>query len=310
MGLEWVVVAGGLSQADIDYISEGYRLFRENDPAFMDRFTPDATLVFPDTLPKGGTYRSPWDALEFWNTIGELFEGALAEPEEFIGDGDRLVVLGTWQGRARATGEEIAVRFAHVLRLTGSAGNLSGQRLTSLELIIDTAAVLTALGHERGADRSDRGRQGLRASQPASTNLSPADVERVREGYRRFQEHDAAFMDGYTPDAPFVFPASLPAGGTYEGPWEALEFMTTVNERVDDPHPEPEEFIRDGDRLVVLGHWYAVVPTTGRRAAVRIAHAFSWSGGELPLAEQQITSFEWIGDSAAFAAALAEAESG
>jgi ketosteroid isomerase-like protein len=310
VGLEWVVVAGGLSQAEIDYISEGYRLFRENDPAFMDRFAPDATLVFPDTLPKGGTYRSPWEALEFWNTIGELFEGARAEPEEFIGDGDRLVVLGTWQGRARATGEEIAVRFAHVFRLTGSAGNLSEQRFTSLELIIDTAAVLAALGQECAADWSDPGTPGLERSQPASANLSLEDVESLREGYRRFQEHDATFMDRYTPDAPFVFPTSLPAGGTYEGPWEALEFMTKVNERVDDPHPDPEEFIRDGDRLVVLGHWYALVPTTGRRAAVRIAHVFSLSGGDEPLSEQQITSFEWIGDSAAFAAALAEAESG
>ncbi len=299
-----------LSREDIDYIREAYRLFREGDPAFLERFEPDATVVCPETLPKGGVYESPWEALEFWNTIGELFEGARAEPEEFIRDGDRLVVLGTWQGRARATGEEITVRFVHVLRVTGSAGALSGQRFTSLELIIDTAAVLAALAQERGADRSDRGTQGLKGSRAASANLSPEDVEYVREGYRRFQEHDATFMDAYTPDAPFVFPTSLPAGGTYEGPWEALEFMTTVNERVEGPHPEPEEFIRDGDRLVVLGHWYAVIPITGRRAAVRVAHVFTLSGGDLPLSEQKITSFEWIGDSAAFAGALAEADSG
>jgi ketosteroid isomerase-like protein len=299
-----------LSREDIDHIREAYRLFREGDPAFLERFEPEATLVFPESLPKGGTYGSPWEALEFWNTIGELFEGARAEPEELIRDGDRLVVLGPFHGRARATGEQITVRFAHVFGLTRSAGPLSGQRFTSLELIIDTAAVLAALGQERGADWSGRGTQDLRGSQPASANLSPEDVEYVREGYRRFQEHDAAFMDAYTPDAPFVFPTSLPAGGTYEGSWEALEFMTTVNERVDDPHPEPEEFIRDGDRLVMLGHWYALVPTTGRRAAVRVAHVFSLSGGDVPLSEQQITSFEWIGDSAAFAAALAEAESG
>ena len=304
------MVAGSLSQTDIDYIREGYQLFEDGDPAFLDRFTDDATLVFPATLPKGGTYRSPLEALEFWNNIGELFEDPHPEPEEFIRDGDRLVVLGAFQGRARATGKQISARFAHVLGLSSSTGPLNEHRFTSLELIIDTAAVLAALGRERAADWSDPGTPVLKRSKPASANLSPEDAESLREGYRRFQEHDATFMDRYTPDAPFVFPTNLPAGGTYEGAWEALEFMTTVNERVDDPHPEPEEFIRDGDRLVVLGHWYALVPTTGRRAAVRIAHVFSLSGGDEPLSEQLITSFEWLGDSAAFAAALAEAESG
>ena len=50
-GLEWIAVPGSLSQADINYIREGYRLFKNGDPAFLDRFTPDATLVFPETLP-------------------------------------------------------------------------------------------------------------------------------------------------------------------------------------------------------------------------------------------------------------------
>src|SRR5262249_46210177 len=81
-GLEWIAVRGSLSQADIDYIREGYRLFKNGDPAFLDRFTPDATLVFPETLPRGGTYNSPWDALEYFNRVGELFDDPHAKPEE------------------------------------------------------------------------------------------------------------------------------------------------------------------------------------------------------------------------------------
>jgi hypothetical protein len=77
-------VPGSLSQEDIDYIREGYRLFKDGDPAFLDRFTPDAALVFPETLPKGGIYGSPWDALEYFNTMGDLFEDPLAEPEELL----------------------------------------------------------------------------------------------------------------------------------------------------------------------------------------------------------------------------------
>ena len=145
LGLEWVLVPGNLSQEDIDHIREGYRLFTEGDPAFLDRFTPDATHVFPETLPKGGTYGSPWDALEYYNTIGALFEDPRPEPEEYIRDGDRLVVLGYFHGRFQATDERVSVRFAHVFRLTAVEGPLSEQRYAAFELFIDTAAVLAAI---------------------------------------------------------------------------------------------------------------------------------------------------------------------
>ena len=112
---------------------------------FLERFEPDARLVFPESLPKGGTYRSALEALEFWNNVSELFEGAHPEPAEFIREGDRLVVLGHFRGRSRATGEPVAVRFAHVFGLTDAEGPLSDQRYISFELIIDTAPVLSAL---------------------------------------------------------------------------------------------------------------------------------------------------------------------
>ena len=56
-GLEWVAVPGSLSQEDIDYIREGYQLFEDGDPAFLDRFTPDATLVavLSDVEPSGAS---------------------------------------------------------------------------------------------------------------------------------------------------------------------------------------------------------------------------------------------------------------
>jgi uncharacterized protein len=148
-GVEWVAVPGSLSEEDTDHIREGYRRFEEGDPAFLDGFTPDATLVFPETLPKGGTYDSPWEALEYFNNVGELFDNPHPEPEEFIRDGDRLVVLGHFHGRSRATGEQVAIRFAHVYRLTGVEGPLSQQRYAAFELVIDTAAVVAAITGQR-----------------------------------------------------------------------------------------------------------------------------------------------------------------
>jgi len=137
-------------------------------------FTADATLVFPETLPKGGTYNSPWEALEYFNNVGELFEDPHAEPGEFIRDGDRLVVLGHFHGRSRSTGEQVAIRFLHVFRLTGVEGPLSQQRNAAFELFIDTAAVVAAT--TRGMNSANVGTGGRAAATPAirSAGLTPS----------------------------------------------------------------------------------------------------------------------------------------
>jgi ketosteroid isomerase-like protein len=142
-----------------------------------------------------------------------------------------------------------------------------------------------------------------------SKNLSDEEIEVLREGYRLFAEHDPAYMDRWTDDARIELPESLPAGGTYAGWWDALEFTSTISERLEDPHPEPEEFIRDGDRVVVLARWHAVAPATGREFVARVAHVFTRGDGDVPFADQKVTSFELIGDTQTFLDALAEADS-
>lgn len=136
----------GLSSEEIDWIREGYRMFREGDPAFMDRYAPDARFEFPASMPGGGTYHGPFDALEFWTTIGELFDSPYADPEDFLRAGDRLVVFGTWRARSRQSGEEIAARFVHDLRLSSDQGPLMDLKAVSFEVFFDTAAILGSLG--------------------------------------------------------------------------------------------------------------------------------------------------------------------
>src|SRR5262245_89834 len=117
-------------------------MFREGDPAFLERFAPDARLSFPSTLPAGGTYDGAFEAMEYFTTIGELFEGASPTPEEFLRVEDRVIVYGTFRGRSRQTGEQIAERFIHSLRMSGVGATLTEQKIVSFELFIDTAAVL------------------------------------------------------------------------------------------------------------------------------------------------------------------------
>jgi len=136
----------GLDEAEIEWLREAYRLFRDGDPAFMDRFEADAEFVFPETLPAGGTYSGPWEAMEFWTTIGELIEHPYPDPQEFLRVDDRLLMFGVWRGRSRQTGEEIALRIEHVFRMSGAGESVIDRKIASFELFIDTAAFLEAIG--------------------------------------------------------------------------------------------------------------------------------------------------------------------
>ena len=142
----------GLSAEEVEWFREGYRMFREGDPAFMERYAPDARFSFPATLPAGGTYEGPFEAMEYFTTVGELFESASPVPEEFLLAADWLIVYGTFRGRSRQTGEEIATRFMHSLRMSGEGATLTEQKIVSFELFIDTAVVLRALGRSASGE--------------------------------------------------------------------------------------------------------------------------------------------------------------
>ena len=142
----------GLNAEEIEWIREGYRMFREGDPAFMERYAPDARFSFPATLPAGDAYEGPFEAMEYFTTVAELFEDASPTPEEFLRVEDWLIVYGTFRGRSRPTGEEIATRFVHSLRMSGEGATPSEQKIVSFELFIDTAAVLRALGRSASGE--------------------------------------------------------------------------------------------------------------------------------------------------------------
>ena len=143
---------------------------------------------------------------------------------------------------------------------------------------------------------------------PMPYGLSDAEVEWVREGYRMFRDGDPAFMDRYEPDAPVVIPPSLPAGGTYAGPWEAMEFWTTVAELVDSPYPDPEEILRVDDRMIVFVRWHARKKDTGEEITLPLIHAFRLRDAQAPLGDDnRIISAELFGDTVAFLQAIGRA---
>ena len=74
----------------------------------------------------------------FFGRLFQDFESFVAVGTEFFESGDRVIALGHYTGRAKATGKEFTARFAHVWTLRGG-------KIVRLQQCADTVQVTRAL---------------------------------------------------------------------------------------------------------------------------------------------------------------------
>ena len=85
-----------------------------------------------------GTWRSPQQVVD--NLLVPLardWDGFSARAHEFITEGDRVVSLGIYAGRLKATGRSMSAPFAH-------AWTVRAGRIAEFDMYVDTAKVLEA----------------------------------------------------------------------------------------------------------------------------------------------------------------------
>jgi ketosteroid isomerase-like protein len=115
-----------------------------NRDALLELLDSDFRAHFADGMPFGigGEHAgAPAAIAEGWWEIGRAYS-VRAEPREWIRAADgRLLVVGRYHGRARATGRNFEAEFMH---LWESAGG----RLVTLRQLTDTAAWTQALAPE------------------------------------------------------------------------------------------------------------------------------------------------------------------
>ena len=128
-----------MPESEIEALRRIYdALARWDVDEFANDVTHDFELVLPKTVPWGGT-RHGRDGVEAYAAIfRDHVEGQWADPDDFIEAGDLIVVLGRLRGRAKATGEEYEVGFAHVW-------TLSDGMPSRCRSYFDTAAVMAVL---------------------------------------------------------------------------------------------------------------------------------------------------------------------
>jgi uncharacterized protein len=132
-------------QQNLDLVRRAYEAFGRGDIAtLLDLF--DANIEFvtpgPPELPTAGTRRGRQQVADFFQAVDALFEFERFEPETFLADGDRVVVLGRDRSRIKTTGTVIESEWAHVY-------DVRDGKIARMQEYIDTAPVVADLGAAR-----------------------------------------------------------------------------------------------------------------------------------------------------------------
>jgi uncharacterized protein len=129
----------GMSE-NVDVLKRGYDAFNSGDgETLAGVFADDVRWEGSedDRVPGGGVFEGRDDVLGALGRATEPFESFSSTPDEFLEEGETVVVLGHTEGRTKA-GNDVKVPFAHIWRMSGGT-------IQRGQLLTDTAVLLRAL---------------------------------------------------------------------------------------------------------------------------------------------------------------------
>ncbi len=125
-----------------DLLQKGYDAFAQGDlDTIRSIWSDDIEWQGPDyePLPQAGGFEGPDAVFEMFGELMDKWENLSVVPDEFVEEGNTVVPLGHIQARAKSSGEDVKVPFAHVWRMRDG----KAERVQILE---DTAVMARALG--------------------------------------------------------------------------------------------------------------------------------------------------------------------
>ncbi len=123
-------------QENTKLVEKSYELFKSGDiGTLLNMYSEDASWEVPEseTTSFGGKRNGRESIAEFFSLVNDTQENLSFEPQEFIAQGDKVVVLGHYSWRVKATGGEFDSDFAHVVTVKDG-------KITSFHEYTDTAA--------------------------------------------------------------------------------------------------------------------------------------------------------------------------
>jgi uncharacterized protein len=96
-----------------------YASFATGDvPAVLGVMAENIRWTEADGFPLAGTYVGPQAVLEgVFMRLGEIGDEYAVMPEQFVADGDTVVVLGNYLWKHKTSGDPAVVKMVHVLTL-------------------------------------------------------------------------------------------------------------------------------------------------------------------------------------------------
>ena len=131
-------------QANTQLIQQAYEAFGRGDVlAVLSMLTDDVDWYTPGSsdIPYAGRRRGRDGAAKFFRLLSEADETLAFDPREFFANGDKVVVLVSYQGRARATGKMIEQEWIQVFTVRNG-------KIASFREFYDTAAIAAAYRRE------------------------------------------------------------------------------------------------------------------------------------------------------------------
>ncbi|WOD15587.1 nuclear transport factor 2 family protein [Paraburkholderia kirstenboschensis] len=120
---------------------------RGDEQRLLELSAEDIEWIIPgDNWPLAGTRRGHAGLADLLQTQSETVETSLTQPNEFVAQGDRVMVIGFAKGRIIATGRTFEDDW--VFAITVQNGKVS-----KIREYIDTQALARASGTEKSAKR-------------------------------------------------------------------------------------------------------------------------------------------------------------
>lgn len=116
-----------------------YDAIQRRDLGFvLGQLDPDVVWQGPSTIPWGGKHIGPEGVKDFFVKLSENVELRSLTLNESIASGDRVVTLGSYEGRSPKTGKSAITDYCWVWRVKDG-------KISSYQGLFDTALVLAAL---------------------------------------------------------------------------------------------------------------------------------------------------------------------
>jgi ketosteroid isomerase-like protein len=130
-------------QNPVQLVKDAYAAFSRNDIASIINLMADDVSWYlpgpPKVVPFVGRRKGKTEVNRFFSTLVDVQDVERFEPQEFIAQGDKVVALGNYQWRVKATGRTYESEFAHVFTVRGG-------KIVEFHEYFDTAAAINAFG--------------------------------------------------------------------------------------------------------------------------------------------------------------------